>query len=803
MMSSPPRLRDDLTVSQQEAADGTVVIVKDPVSGDFFRFHEAEHFIARQFDGETPLEVIRRRTEERFGAALSSETLAAFCTTLERAGLLETETAKRRRGSKSKRIRGNLFRIRFKAFDPNELFGRLVRRVRFFFTPQFLSLSAAVILLAAFTLASSWGDVRHDVSRLLRLSALPPFLAVIFLVGAAHEFAHGLTCKRFGGDVHEVGFMLIYFQPAFFCNVSDAWLFPEKSRRLWVSFAGPYFELFLWGLATLTWRVTAPETWINYVALIVMAGSGVSTLFNFNPFIKLDGYYLLSDYLGIPNLRRRSFRYVGGLMQRAFGVGRATTELLSARERRIFLLYGLAASAGTFALLGYILVTAGGYLIEGRQPLAILFTGGYVVLKFQRRFKRWFGAADGGADDEDDDGDLDAAPAPDAATATATAQASTPEARPTPPKRRETKKRKRSWKRRHTWMALAAAAVPLTFVGHMELRVAGPFAVLPVHNADVRSEIDGIIDSITVTEGDRVRAGDVIARLSDRENRAQLEQTEAQIQQARAQLRLLQVGATQDSIQLARTEVQRAQDALKYALARLDRNKLLAANGVVTRIELENTQEQADAAKNDLAEAQRKLQVLLRGSRPEEIEATKAEIARLEAQQRFLTGQLERGEVRSPASGVVATPARQLAEMRGQVVQKGALIAKVFDMQKLTVNIAIPEKELAEVRVGQAVALKAQAYPGETFHGTVASIATSVQAAATSPGGEATIAEPTSATSSTPRTILVTTEIDNPSLLLKPGMTGQAKIACGPRRIVDLITRRFARTLKVEFWSWW
>jgi HlyD family secretion protein len=335
----------------------------------------------------------------------------------------------------------------------------------------------------------------------------------------------------------------------------------------------------------------------------------------------------------------------------------------------------------------------------------------------------------------------------------------------------------------------------------MPLRVGGPFTVLPVQNADVRTEIDGIIDAVTVTEGDRVRAGDVIARLSDRETRAQLEQATAQMQQARAQLRLLQAGPTQDSIQLARTAVQRAQDGLKYAISRLDRNKKLAETGVVTRSELENTQEQADAAKSDLAEAERKLQVLLRGSRPEEIDATKAEIARLDAQQRYLNGQLERVEVRSPAGGVVATPARQLKELVGQVVQKGALIAKVFDMEQLIVDIAIPENEVAEVRVGQAVALKARAYPNQTFTGAVASIATSVQTT-TSGGSEAAMAEPTPSTTG-PRTVLVTTVIDNASLVLKPGMTGQAKISCGPRRLIDLVTRRVARTVKVEFWSWW
>src|SRR5204863_2653183 len=132
----------------------------------------------------------------------------------------------------------------------------------------------------------------QDVSRLFRYSAIPVIVLVVFLVVTAHEFGHGLTCKHFGGEVHELGFMLIYFQPAFYCNVSDAWLFPEKSKRLWVGFAGPYFELLLWALAVLAWRLTEADTVVNYVALIVMAGSGVKTLLNLSPLLKLDGYYM-------------------------------------------------------------------------------------------------------------------------------------------------------------------------------------------------------------------------------------------------------------------------------------------------------------------------------------------------------------------------------------------------------------------------------------------------------------------------------------------------------------------------------
>jgi hypothetical protein len=156
-------------------------------------------------------------------------------------------------------------------------------------------------------------------------------------VTVVHKFAHGLTCKHFGGQLREMGFMLIYLQPAMYCNVSDAWLFPERAKRLWVTFSGAYLEITIWALAILLWRMAEPHTTVNTLSLLVMATSGVKTLFNLNPLIKLDGYYLLSDWLEIPNLRARAFAYVRSRLWRDDGgsAGAGTTEPRRSRLRSI------------------------------------------------------------------------------------------------------------------------------------------------------------------------------------------------------------------------------------------------------------------------------------------------------------------------------------------------------------------------------------------------------------------------------------------------------------------------------------
>src|SRR6266481_8745484 len=362
MNSYPPKLRTDLIVRPQQTAHETSVIVKNPVTGKFFQLGEAELFIAEQLDGKTTLETIRQLVEARFGGELPLAMLTAFLQNLKKYGFLETgdptETIERKEPS---RFRGSPLYCRFKVFDPCQLLKHLVSCTGLFYTPYFGVLSAATILAAVGVTFTNWGDFRQELPKLYESwSTIAVVLALNFLVVGAHEFGHGLTCTRFGGEVHEMGCALVFLQPAFYCNVSDAWLFPEKSKRLWVGFAGPYFELFLWAMATLTWRLTDVETTINYLAFIVMVTSGVKTLFNFNPLIKLDGYYLLSDWLEIPNLRKKGFTCFGDGIKRLFGAKVARLQQMPRRKRRICMTFGLVAGVGSIWVLGYAFAKLGG-----------------------------------------------------------------------------------------------------------------------------------------------------------------------------------------------------------------------------------------------------------------------------------------------------------------------------------------------------------------------------------------------------------------------------------------------------------
>ncbi|MEO5803572.1 MAG: efflux RND transporter periplasmic adaptor subunit [Verrucomicrobiota bacterium] len=741
-----PQLRSDLIVSRQGTTDISFVI-KDPATGRFFRFKEIEGFILQQLDGATSLNVIQARVENTFGATLSWQNLEQFVEKLSRLGLLQTKTASEISPQKPGRVRGNLFYLRFNFFDPDAFFDRLIQRTNFFFTPAFIISSALITVFALGLTLANWDDIVREIKIQFRFQSFVIAWFTILGVIALHELAHGLTCKRFGGKVHEIGFLLIYFQPAFFCNVSDAWLFRQKSHRLWVTFAGAYFEIFLWATATVIWRVTDFSSVINYIALVVMATSGIKTLFNLNPLIKLDGYYLLSDFLEIPNLRQKAFSYLGALFK-PFSTSAISKKQITPRERRIFFAYGLLAAVYSYWLIAFIALRFGNFLINRYQAWGFIVFAGLLVLIFRNFLRKGlqvissiFKVRNG-------------------ITAFIKRLAIT-----------------------STVLALVAAVL---YFCQMELKVSGEFNILPAHNAEIRAEVEGIIREINKDEGDVVTRGDVIARLSDRDCRSELQKIKAELEERQAKLKLLKAGARSEELDLARTSITKGEERLKFSKSHLEMDKSLYEQKLLSRKEFEDTEELVAVRDKEVQEAKQKLTLLLAGNRPEEIEAIEAEINRLKAQQHYLEEQLQLLVVASPISGVITT--HKLKEKIGQNIKKGDLIAVVHQLKTVTAEIVISEKEISDVKLGQKVMLKARSHSDSSFFGKVISIAPIAN-------------KQTEANRD--RTLTVITELDNTSLLLKSDMSGNAKIYCGKQRLWNLITRRLVRYIRVEFWSWW
>jgi multidrug efflux pump subunit AcrA (membrane-fusion protein) len=402
-----PRLRPDLVVRRIPGEDGDAYVVKDPVRRKYFRFSEAAGRLLGHLDGNTSLPALQQKLRAA-GTAPSIAALEGLVQQLHAMDLLELSAAERMehqldrlRTERRLRVRtrnahGTLLHYRFSLWDPDQWMDRVVPRLGFLWSQAFFLLSLTAILVAAAIIAANWKQFGGELAVLLSggagISKYAGFLVISLIVIAIHELGHGLTCKKFGGHVHEIGFLLMYFTPCFYCNVNDAWLFERRSERLWVTIAGGYIELFVGALATFVWWLTAPGHPVNVLAFQTALVASVAAVgVNLNPLIKLDGYYGLSDYLGMPNLREHSFRYLLTQLHRLLGRPAAQPEL-SDRRRRILLTYGLLAGAysgtilvlfvvrlfdtlvrkaGDWGVLGFLAIASGLILLPGLQKLRL------------------------------------------------------------------------------------------------------------------------------------------------------------------------------------------------------------------------------------------------------------------------------------------------------------------------------------------------------------------------------------------------------------------------------------------------
>ena len=381
-MSERPRLRPDLVLVEQTYRGEQSYIVKDPTTRKYFRFRPVEVAVMQALDGQHSASEAAAALAAQ-GLKVSAAAIGKFADKLKAMGLVERTLrersvllverlrAQRRQRLRHTRFQGDLFRLRWSMGDPDHFMDRTIPYLRFCFTRGFVI--ASLVLFAAYfvVLAAKWPEFTRALGDLYHFRVSGGDLLVLWLTGTivivTHELGHGYTCKHFGGQVHEIGAMLLYFEPAFFCNVNDAWTFPELKARLWVTAAGSWIQMVIAGVAAIVWWAATPGTLVSQVALSAVLIGGITTVVvNLNPLIPLDGYYALSDWLEVPNLRQRAFGHLGWLVRRYLFRSDVAMPAADEREQRIFLVYGLLA----FAYIGSIFLLIGG-IVHGWLSAAL------------------------------------------------------------------------------------------------------------------------------------------------------------------------------------------------------------------------------------------------------------------------------------------------------------------------------------------------------------------------------------------------------------------------------------------------
>jgi putative peptide zinc metalloprotease protein len=296
------KLRDDIVITRQIQQGDVFYVIKNPDDQSYYRFPEIQYEIIALFNGKNDFSAIKGEFEAKHpDVEIDDTTLNSFVASLKELNLLEKTAAEKNlmllektrafRKGKIIEAKGSLFYKRVPIVDPDWFFSRTINYIRFFWTKRFFVISLLSIILSYIIIALNWEKVHEGIKVIYSFTSMS-FENIVLLwitvlaVIALHECGHGYTCKYFGGEVHEIGFLFLFFQPCMFCNVNDAWTFEKKSQRLLVTFGGPYFEAFIGAIATFVWWATNPATGINSICYRVLTVCGISSLaFNFNPLI--------------------------------------------------------------------------------------------------------------------------------------------------------------------------------------------------------------------------------------------------------------------------------------------------------------------------------------------------------------------------------------------------------------------------------------------------------------------------------------------------------------------------------------
>lgn len=302
-----------------------------------------------------------------------------------------------------------------------------------------------------------------------------------------------------------MGFMLLYFSPSFYTDCTDMHLFDNTAKRIWTIIAGIWVTLLQSCFGVFLWAISPPGSLASDLGFKLAILAGLGGFLQLNPLMKIDGYYVLSQYLQIDNLREQSFAYLATLAKKYLLWFKVELPPLSRRERRIFFTYGVAAGAYSFLLLAVVVEFANNVLVEGFGSWGHVMTVGLLYFLLRKRLQLL--------------------------------------ARSAVDRMRNFKENLMAWKMSRWQQGLGATAVLLLVIPPTAVKVTSDFVLVPERKMEVRAPVAGVLKEITVCEGQTVQEGTVLAILHNPEIEAralivdqQLKLAENSLREAQARL---------------------------------------------------------------------------------------------------------------------------------------------------------------------------------------------------------------------------------------------------------------------------
>ena len=374
-----PRLRGDVQLYPQVYRGERWYVLHDQSAAQYIRLNERAYAVLGRLDGDLTLEeILEHANEGETEEALSQDEVSALIGQLNAAEVLRdglpinAQDLYRQYSSQQRRRRRrslmNPLSIKIPLFDPDRFLNTMSSYARALFTTKGFWLWS-IIVFSALLLGLAHAD--ELISDIVLIELSPTQLITLWfiypLVKALHELGHGLALKAWGGEVHETGVNLLMFMPVPYVDATASWSFRDKWRRMVVGSAGIFVELFLAALALFLWLAVEPGI-VKDAALNVMLIATLSTLlFNGNPLLRYDGYFVFEDWLEIPNLATRAKRYYYYLIQKyLLKIEHLRSPVTAEGEVGWFLFYGFTSPIYRLSImLGITLYLADSFLVVG------------------------------------------------------------------------------------------------------------------------------------------------------------------------------------------------------------------------------------------------------------------------------------------------------------------------------------------------------------------------------------------------------------------------------------------------------
>ncbi|MEK6798398.1 MAG: hypothetical protein AABZ12_05510, partial [Planctomycetota bacterium] len=370
-----PRLRSTVQVQRQRFRGRPWYVVRDATGNDFFRLSNPAYHFVGLLDGERSVAQAWRACNDVLGEGAPTQGEAIqLLGMMHNSNLLVVEESddagvllRQYRHKSAMRVRGHLSSLlmaRIPLFDPDSFLNRWKFLFSWLFTPWGAALWLLIVGVGLITLVNSGMDPSSRAAGILSPANLPLLYVAIIGTKVLHELGHAFACKALGdrcgvgGEVHTIGIMLILFMPVPYVDVTSAWSLPRKRQRMVVAAAGMLVELAVAAVAAIIWTHTTAATTVHIICFNVMLVAGIATvLFNGNPLMRYDGYFILADLLEIPNLAQRGWEYVQYLVKRhAWGIEGVQSPAHAESERKWLLGYALAAAAYRAVICPWILL---------------------------------------------------------------------------------------------------------------------------------------------------------------------------------------------------------------------------------------------------------------------------------------------------------------------------------------------------------------------------------------------------------------------------------------------------------------